>query len=92
MAAIKEMPDQMALVLHSGTVSRWYEFGKATVLLAPEMARSLKSGRVLVLKPTRKKDVVTVIAPIRDSLGTVVGLVEFSALSPASQALVPAWS
>ena len=35
---------------------------------------------------------LTALAPVRDSLGDVVALVEFTAKNPASKKLAPAWS
>jgi hypothetical protein len=77
-------------VVQNYKLHRYYRFGAASAKTAPEMARCMKRGRVVVAPV--EEDLVTVLAPVRDSLGEVVGFVEFCSPNPRSKALAPAWS
>ncbi len=81
---------QVSCVVQNGKLHRYYRFGASNQPTPPEMARCLKTGRVVAAPADR--DYVTVLAPVRDSLGDVVGVVELCAASPGSRALAPAWS
>jgi hypothetical protein len=81
---------QVSCVVQNGKLHRYYRFGGSTQPTPPEMARCLKTGKVL-LAPAHR-DYVTALAPVRDSLGDVVGVVELCSPSPKSRALAPAWS
>jgi hypothetical protein len=85
------VPDREAVTLavQNGTHHRYYEFGSAQMATPAEMREVFQTGR-LVDAPSRPGDpLVTVLAPVRDSLGDVVAVVELTAsLDPHG----PAWS
>jgi len=80
---------KVTVALQNGPHHRYYEFGAQSRDPAPEMRRVLDAGEVTAA-PTGPNDThVTVLAPIRDSLQDVVGVVELTApLDPDA----PAWS
>jgi len=82
--------NEMTCVVQNFKLHRYYRFGAGSQPAAPEMIKCLKTGEV-VLAPAHK-DLVTTLAPVRDSLGDVVGVVEFCSPNPGSKTLVPAWS
>jgi hypothetical protein len=81
---------QVTCVVQNYKLHRYYRFGAASQPAPPEMLKCLRSGKV-VLAPAHP-DYVTVLAPVRDSLGDVVGAVEFCSPNPRSKTLAPAWS
>jgi hypothetical protein len=81
---------QVTCAVQNGKLHRYYRFGASSQPAAPEMLRCLRTGKVLLAPPHR--DFVTALAPVRDSLGDVVGVVELCSPSPKSKALAPAWS
>lgn len=82
----------VTLVVQNGSVHRYYRFGQEKVQLETEMAECIESGQTIVVPVAHADQVLTVLAPVFDSLGDVVGVVEFSTWHPASDSLPPAWS
>jgi len=89
--AYEDMPDKLVMALQNGSLNRYYGFGAMTTDMRPEMSECLEKGEV-TLAPDDEKRPVTVLAPVRNSLQEVVGLVEISAPNPGSGKLLPAWS
>ncbi len=82
--------NKVTCVVQNLKLHRYYRFAAPSQPAAPEMSRCMKTGKV-VLAPA-DKDLVTTLAPVRDSLGDVVGVVEFCSPNPKSKTLAPAWS
>lgn len=81
---------KMATVaLHNGVHHRWYAFGAQSLPTPPDIEAVFKSGKVRRVRAARGDKLATSLAPIRDSLGDVVAVVELTAplKGPA-----PAWS
>ncbi|MBA3846009.1 MAG: hypothetical protein H0X45_05130 [Planctomycetes bacterium] len=80
------------IACHNGELHRWYRFGENSRALEPEMV-ACRRGEAVVARPTATIPFVTVLAPVRDSLGDVIGCVELTAADPAVPAeKLPAWS
>ncbi|HET6426762.1 MAG TPA: hypothetical protein VFJ30_00015 [Phycisphaerae bacterium] len=77
------------VVLHNGAMQQWYHFGDNVMDIPPELAEVARTGQVKALPVTDGDRQATALAPIRDSLGDVVAVCEFSA-PLAGQS--PAWS
>ena len=73
----------------NGAQQRWYRFGENVMDIPPEMAEVARTGQVKALPVADGDRQATALAPIRDSLGDVVAVCEFSA-PLAGQS--PAWS
>jgi hypothetical protein len=81
--------DEVTLALHNGPYHRYYNFGMERLATPPEMKELLEAGKVVSVPPSDEKNLATVLAPVRDSLGDVVGVVE---LTSPLDAPPPAWS
>jgi len=77
------------VVVHNGALQRWYRFGDSAIDIPPELAEVARTGEVKALPAAAGDRRATALAPIRDSLGDVVAVCEFSA--PLGQQS-PAWS
>jgi len=86
-----EMPDALVMALQNGSLNRYYSFGAMTTEMRPEMSACLE-GAAVTLAPDDPKRPITVLAPVKNSLQEVVGLVEISAPNPGGGKLLPAWS
>ena len=86
-----DLAGKVVMALQNGSLNRYYGFGDMTADIRPEMAECIEKGEV-VLVPDEERRPLTVLAPVRDSLQDVVGLVEISAPNPGSGKLLPAWS
>ncbi|MGQ9661050.1 MAG: hypothetical protein ACUVWX_01775 [Kiritimatiellia bacterium] len=89
---VKGRPDLLTVAVHNGTLSRWYEFGAGSVRIDPTLTACLDSGEIVVAELNHPSETLTVLAPVRDSLGDVVGLLELTALHPGARRLPPAWN
>jgi len=67
--------------VHNGVNHRYYTFGQETLPTPPEMREVFATGQIRPLPPdsTGNRQQVTALAPIRDSLGQVVAVAEFTA-------------
>lgn len=88
---VKGAKDVITPVVQNGRLHRYYSFGESGRKLEGDLARCMKSGQLFVA-PAAGSDYLTVLAPVRDSLGDVVGCVELTAANPKSRRLAPAWS
>ena len=78
--------------VQNGQLHRYWRFGEDGRKPDGELAQCLSSGQITPAPADGSEDFLTVLAPIRDSLGDVVGCVELTAAHPASKLLAPAWS
>ena len=56
------------------------------------MTECIETGQTVVAPLAHPGQTLTTLAPVFDSLGDVAGVVELSALHPASRSPAPAWS
>jgi hypothetical protein len=80
------------LAVQNGSIHRYYRFAEQKIAFPAEMAECVESGQTVVAPLEHPSQTLTVLAPVFDSLGDVVGVVELSALHPASRSPAPAWS
>ena len=81
--------DNVTVALHNGPHHRYYQFGTQQMAAPPEMRKVFETGEVVAAPSGRDDTHVTALAPVRDSLQDVVGVVELTApLDPDA----PAWS
>jgi hypothetical protein len=80
---------KVTVALHNGVRHRYYDFGQESLDTPPEMQEAFGTGLIVPVAPESGRDLATVLAPVRDSLGEVVAVIELTA-SPQGQA--PAWS
>lgn len=76
----------MTLAVHNGTVNRYWQFGSYRMTMPDEVKSCLKSGKVRSVPAGGMKDVITVLAPVFDSLEDTVAVLEISALDPVRAA------
>lgn len=88
----KGLDRHVNLAVQNGTIHRYYEFRKPLIPIPPEMTECMETGKVVVAPEQHPTGTLTVLAPVFDSLGSVVGVVELSAAHPDSKVLTPAWS
>lgn len=62
------------VIRNSGEMSQFWEWGKLNQPMFPEMHNVLTTGQRTTVK--KKPGFISVLAPVRNSLGEVVGLVE----------------
>ena len=55
-------------------------------------ARSLRTPQAVTAPLAHPSQTLTILAPVFDSLGDVVGVVELSAMDPTARSPAPAWS
>jgi len=88
---VKGLEDHLTVAVHNGSIHRYYRFGEEKRPPEPEMQQVLDRGEAVCAPADHPSGTVTVLAPIRNSLQDVVGVLELSALS-ASAELAPAYS
>lgn len=71
--------DQVTVAVQNGAYHRYYEFGQGTLDTPAEMKDVFQTGRIVAVGPAPDDKRVTVLAPVRDSLGDVVAAVELTA-------------
>ncbi len=82
----------VTVAVQNGRLHRYYRFGEGGRKAEGELAECLSSGKITEAPLEGSADYLTVLAPVRDSLGDVVGCVELTAAHPGSKRLAPAWS
>ena len=87
---VKGLADHVTVAVQNGSLHRYWKWAEHKRELAGEMAECFASGEVT--PAPEDDDLVTVMAPVRDSLGEVVAVVELTAPNPKSAKLAPAWS
>jgi len=72
--------DAVTTAVHNGVDHRYYTFGQETLPTPPEMREVFATGQIRQLPPDAdgNRQQVTALAPIRDSLGQVVAVAEFT--------------
>jgi len=81
--------EQVTVAVHNGVHHRYYRFGQGGLDTPAEMKQVFRTGQVVAAPPDPAGRVATALAPIRDSLGDVVAIAEFTAPLAAAR---PAWS
>ena len=89
---VEGLDGAMTLAVQNGSIHRYYRFGAEKLEAPAEMVECVETGQAVVAPPEHPSQTITVLAPVFDSLGNVVGVVELSARHPASRTLTPAWS
>jgi hypothetical protein len=79
-------------VVQNGRLHRYYRFGEERRRPEGELAECLATGKAVCAPVDGSAEFLTVLAPVRDSLGAVVGCVELTAAHPRSRTPAPAWS
>jgi len=80
---VEGLADHLTLAVQQGSAGRYYTFGQEKLRAEGELAECLGTGQVTAAPLEHPSRTVTVLAPVRDSLGDVVGLVELTAALPA---------
>lgn len=76
--------DAVTVAVHNGVNHRYYGFGMEKLPTPPEMREVFDSGEIRQVPPSGESDggsarsLATALAPIRDSLGDVVAVAEFT--------------
>lgn len=86
------LEDHVTVAVQNGNMKRYWEWAEQMRPLEPEMAECMEAGKATVAPPDKARGLVTVLAPVRDSLGEVVGFVELTAKDPTSTQSGPDWS
>ncbi|KPK86001.1 MAG: hypothetical protein AMJ81_02195 [Phycisphaerae bacterium SM23_33] len=81
--------EEVTVAVQNGAYHRYYQFGQERLATPPEMKQVFANGQVLRVAPAEGDRLATVLAPVRDSLGDVVAVAEFTAPLDAPP---PAWS
>jgi hypothetical protein len=90
--AVEGLEGYLTLAVQNGSIHRYYRFGQEKLQSPPEMSECLETGQTVVAPLEHPSQTLTALAPVFDSLGDVVGVVELSATHPASRSPAPAWS
>ncbi|MBN1808496.1 MAG: hypothetical protein JW909_05470 [Planctomycetes bacterium] len=88
---VRGLPGHVTLAVQNGAVNRYWKWAQEKLPVPPEMETCF-SGGAPVLVPDDGSGLITVLAPLEDSLGDVVALVEITARTPKSRKRAPAWS
>lgn len=81
--------DDVTVALHNGPHHRFYRFGTLQMAMPEALREVFANAKRVWLPADRDGHLVTVLAPIRDSLQDVVGVVELTAPTDLD---APAWS
>ncbi len=76
--AVPTLPDRATCVIQNGGPARWQRFSDLHHPLHPAMRAALQTGQPQEVPP-EDSGVLTVLAPVRDSLKEVAGFIEVSA-------------
>ncbi|OGJ88913.1 MAG: hypothetical protein A2350_01240 [Candidatus Raymondbacteria bacterium RifOxyB12_full_50_8] len=72
----------ITMAVQNGNLNRYWQHGEERRNPEGEMAECLASGRIIVAPPGHPTRTITVLTPVFDSLGDVVGIVELSSPEP----------
>ncbi len=81
--------DKVTVAVHNGVRHRYYDFGQEAADTPLEMQEVLGTGEIVTVAPEPDRALATVLAPVRDSLGEVVAVIELTA---PLEGQAPAWS
>lgn len=90
--ALETLDGKITVVCNNDVLSRWCGFSRRTVPIEGDLAKCMESGEVVVPDPEDDSEMLTVLAPVSDSLGDVVGLVELTAQHPAAKWIQPVYN
>ena len=90
--ALETLDGKVTAVVNNGTLSRWYQFGRSTVPIEGALAECMSSGRPVRADAEDELEFLTAAAPVFDSLGDVVGVVELTAQHPAAKMIAPVYN
>lgn len=77
---VPTLDGRMTCVIQNGGPSHWQKFGSGHFPVAPQVAKAMGTGKQQTV-PAEGGKVLTVVAPVRDSLKDVTGVIEVSALA-----------
>ena len=80
---VATLPGKVTVIIWNGGPSRWWKWGGNHLDATPEMQAAVKTGRLQEV-PEAGTGVVTILAPVRDSLKEVTGFIEVSASTKAA--------
>ena len=86
------LSNPVTVAVQNGGMKRYWQWAEEKRPLEPEMAECLATGKATAAPKDEARGLVTVLAPVSDSLGDVVGFVELTAKAPSSQTSSPDWS
>jgi len=89
---IKGMENHLTVAVQNGSLHRYWTWAEQKRPIEAEMAACIRSGEIVEAPIDHPSHTLTVLAPVRNSLGDVVGLVEFTSKNPAAKDLAPAWN
>ncbi|HHN47108.1 MAG TPA: hypothetical protein ENN09_06670 [Planctomycetes bacterium] len=89
---VNGLEDHVTVAVQNGALHRYWKWAEEKRPLEGEMAHCMSSGEITEAAHDDTSRFLTVLAPVRDSLGDVVALVELTARNPAVKSLAPAWS
>ncbi len=81
--------EEVTVAVQNGAHHYYYQFGQERLATPPEMKEVFQAGKITSAPVGPDDKFVAVLAPVRDSLGDVVGVVELTAPLEAEG---PAWS
>lgn len=81
--------DHVTVAVQNGPHHRYYRFGQESLETPAEMKEVFRTGRIVRVPAGSDDEMATVLAPARDSLGDVVGVIELTA---PLETEAPAWS
>jgi len=89
---VKGKENLATMAVQVGNLNRYWQWGTHQLEMKGEVAECARTGQVMTAPAAEGDELLTALAPVRDSLGDVVGMVEFTAKNPACKTLDPAWS
>ena len=89
---VKGLETRVTVAVQNGNLKRYWKWAEELRPIEGEMADCLRTGEVTIAPLDHPTGTVTVLAPVRDSLGDVVGFVELAARHPNAPAGEPDWS
>lgn len=89
---VRGLKDHVTVAVQNGGMKRYWQWAEGKRPLEPEMAECMEATKATVAPPDKARGLITVLAPVSDSLGDVVGFVELTAKDPTSTESGPDWS
>jgi hypothetical protein len=82
---------QVTPLVQNGRMGRYYRFGCQTVDRTAEMDACLDRGEIVTAPEDHPSRTLTVLVPVEDSLGDVVGFLELTTENPVTSTVVPGY-
>ena len=89
---IDGVDDVVTPLVQNGAWSRYYSFGAGQAEITPEMRECLETGEVVDAPVDHPSNTLVVLAPVTDSLGDVIGLLEIAGPNPVTNKMVPGYN